>query len=425
MLLLPKPNLPQWLPQVNPRIWILAFGRLLSHIGTGFTLFYAPIFFVNQVGLSATAVGIAVGSAQVSGIMARFLGGSFSDSRFWGRRGTLLLSAAVSAIASFVMAAANDFPSVVIGNLLMGVGVGLYWPATEAVVADLTEASDRNEAYALTRIGDNIGLQLGIILGGIFINATGAYRQLFVIDGISFLVFFGVIYLAIAETYQPPTVDEENSPRKMEREDERENGWLVAFRDRVLWILVAVNIMFTLYVSQIQTILPLYLTNFVPGDFSPATISGLFTWHITLSVVFQLPVAKFLNRFARPRALIFSAFLWGVGFILTGIAGTATSGNLLLAILALSVFAIAFVSYSPVAASFFVSLAPESLRGIYLSINSQCWAIGYLIGPPLAGLALDSSATVVNNFWLAMALSVVVAIWILQNLDKTIKISNY
>jgi len=31
-----------------------------------------------------------------------------------------------------------------------------------------------------------------------------AYRTLFVIDAISFVVFFAVIYLAIAETYRPP-----------------------------------------------------------------------------------------------------------------------------------------------------------------------------------------------------------------------------
>ena len=74
----PSNRLLSWLPQLNPQVWILASGRLLSQIGTGFTLFYAPIFFVNQVGLSATAVGIGIGSGQISGIIGRILGGSFS-----------------------------------------------------------------------------------------------------------------------------------------------------------------------------------------------------------------------------------------------------------------------------------------------------------------------------------------------------------
>jgi hypothetical protein len=65
-----------WLPQLNSQVWILAAGRFLSGVGTGFTLFYAPIFFVNQVGLSATQVGIGLGSASISGVLGRILGGS-------------------------------------------------------------------------------------------------------------------------------------------------------------------------------------------------------------------------------------------------------------------------------------------------------------------------------------------------------------
>lgn len=59
------------------QVWILAAGRLLSEIGSGFTLFYAPIFFVNQVGLSSTLVGIALGCGSISGVVGRFLGGSW------------------------------------------------------------------------------------------------------------------------------------------------------------------------------------------------------------------------------------------------------------------------------------------------------------------------------------------------------------
>ena len=300
-------NLPQWLPQVNIQIWILALGRLLSQTGNGFTVFYTPIFFVNEVGLSATAVGVALGSAQITGILGRFLGGSLCDSQFWGRRGTLLLSAVISAIASLVIAAANDFPTLVLGKLLIGLGYGLYWPTVEAAVADLTQEGDRSEAYALTRLGDNIGLQFGIVLAGILISTTGAYRGLFVINGLFFLAFFGVVYFALVESYKPDAISEDFTVKK-----EVKNGWLVAFSDRLFLIFVAVNILFTFYFSQINSTLTLYLTNLVPGNFSPAIISALFTWHITVSIVFQLPVAKLLNRLSRPRALTISALLWGV-----------------------------------------------------------------------------------------------------------------
>lgn len=71
--------------------------------------------------------------------------------------------------------------------------------------------------------------------------------------------------------------------------------------------------------------------------------------------------------------------------------------------------------------AFVADLAPENLRGIYSSISSQCWAIGYLIGPPLGGWALDNSVVVINNFWLAMTLTVGVAMVILGYLDKAME----
>ena len=406
-------KLPSWLPQLNPQVWILGVGRFLSEVGTGFTLFYAPIFFVNQVGLSATAVGVALGSASISGVVGRILGGSFSDSRFWGRRRTLLLSAAVAAIASLVLATTSNFSTLVVGNLLMGLGQGLYWPATEAVVADLTPAEQRREAYALTRLADNLGLGMGIVFGGALIGTTGAYRALFVIDAVSFVVFFGVVYFAIAETY-----------RQQETESTSLQGsWATALRDRRLLVYVLVNIIFTTYISQLHSTLPLYLKNFVSlgnsgKGFAESTISALFSWHLALAILCQLPIARALKRFSHAQALTVSALVWGVGFSLIWVTGVAPASQLGWAILGLGVFAIATVSYTPSAASLVTDLAPESQRGVYFSMNSLCWAVGYFIGPPLGGWALDQPRAVADNFWLGLALSVGITILILHYLDR-------
>lgn len=397
-----------WMPQLSHQVWILALGRLLSQIGTGFTLFYASIFFVNQVGLSATAVGIGLGSSSISGVIGRFLGGSFADSQFWGRRRTLLLALVISALASLILALTYDFPVFIVGNLLMGLGVGLYWPATEAAVADLSTIEQRNEAFAITRLADSLGMGLGVVFGGAIIAATGNYRALFIIDAVSFLVFLAVVYWAIPETRR---FNQEHSQQAF-------RGWAVAFGDRKLMIYVLVNILFTTYLSQVNSTMPLYFTNFVSSGFSPQIISALFTWHVMLAALCQLPIARFLNRFSRPRALIFSMLLWAVGFVLIWVTGVAATNQMMWAILALGVLAIATVGYTPSASALVVDLAPESLRGVYLSINSQCWAIGYFIGPPLGGWVLDQSATIVHNYWLVAAASTSIGILILQHLSR-------
>ncbi|MBE9121490.1 MFS transporter [Tychonema sp. LEGE 07199] len=414
-----KFQLSSWLPRLPTQVWILAAGRFLSQSGTGFTLFYAPIFFVDRVGLSATAVGIGLGIGSIAGIFGRVLGGSFCDSKFWGRRRTLLLATMIAAVASFVLAATNNFAGLVAGNILMGFGVGLYWPPTETMVADLTEGTQRQEAFALTRLADNLGLQVGIIFGGVLIAVTGNYRSLFIIDGISFIVLFAVVAIAISETYKPSTATDA-SPKNLK------NGWMVALNDRTLLVYASVNILFTLYISQIQTTMPLYFSKFVQvgtsgTGFSTGTITVLFAFSTFLTVALQLPIVKALRGFSHPKALMISALLWGMGFIAIGLTGMAATGNLFLAVLGLSFLSLATVAYTPFASALVVDLAPESLRGVYLALNSQCWAIGYLIGPPLGGFALDRGKWGADNFWLGLAVSVILAIAILRKLDPMLK----
>jgi len=394
----------------SAQVGILAAGRCLSQIGNGFTLFYAPILFVNQLGLSTTAVGIGIGSGAISGVLGRFLGGTFADSPLVGRRGTLLLSAAISALADLVFICTHNLPIFIIGNLLMGFGIGLYWPATEAAVADLTTDGQRNETFAIMRLADNLGLSMGVVLGGALMAAAVNYRVLFAIDGISFVIFFGIVYGAIAETGDFSKHDS----------NQRGQGWMVALRDRPLMIFFVVNIMCTTYLSQLQSTLPLYLNNFSGLD--PKIISGLFAWHIVFVALCQLPVARWLNRFSSPQALGISLLLWEIGFGLIWVTGVM--GGVIWAILAVSIISLATAAYTPSASAFVADLAPPSLRGIYMSLNAQCWAIGYFIGPTLGGWALDRSRYIADGFWLAAAVSVGIGILILQYLQSLLPLKN-
>ncbi|TVQ11410.1 MAG: MFS transporter [Leptolyngbya sp. DLM2.Bin27] len=403
-----RQRLKGWLPDFDQRVWILAAGRLLSQVGIGFTLFYAPIFFTTQVGLSATQVGLGIGLGSLAGMVGRFLGGSLADSPGWGRRPTLLASALVSAGADGVLLLANDFSIFLVGNLLMGFGVGLYWPAAESVAADITTPAQRNEAYALVRLADNLGLGVGVVAGGALISLTGAYRALFAIDGVSFLLFFAIIYVAIAET-RPAG----NGARSLLQ------GWGQALRDTNLMVYAAVNVLLTGYLAQIQSTLPLYLNRFAGGEqgVNEGTLSLLFTGHVVLAALAQLPVARWLTRYRQAQGLMASALLWGLSFALVWQSGVGAS-PLVWAGLALTAMALAMVAYTPIASALVVALAPEALRGVYLSVNSMCWAVGYLIGPPLGGWALDQGTAAAHGFWLGLAATVIPALGVLAWLDR-------
>ncbi len=397
------------------QIWILALGRLLSEIGSGFTIFYAPIFFVQKVGLSATSVGLALGSASISGVAGRLISGTYADR--WGRKPVLLLSTVVLAIACGIFAVTNNFLTLIIGCLVQGFGLGLYWPANEAIVADLTMGEERRFAYAITRLADNLGMGLGIIAGGLLISSTGGYRNLFIIDGISFCCFFLTIAFSIQETLKSEKTSQQFA-----------GGYPKALRDKRLLVYIIVNIILTIYISQTQTTLPLYFSGFVPQPnakgFNPGVISTLFTGHLLMTIACQLPMLKLLRRFSHAKSLMISGGFWLLGFVCIPMTGISNSYQLLWASLGLGLFALAIVAYTPTASALIADLAPPDLRGVYTSLNSLCWAAGYAIGPPLGGWALDQSPQFVHSFWLGLAATVPIVWGILWWLERLVLVDS-
>ncbi|NEP14744.1 MAG: MFS transporter [Symploca sp. SIO2C1] len=391
------------LPNLKREIWILAAGQLLLFIGQGFTLVYASIYFVNQLGFSPTQVGLALSSGGISGTLGRFWAGNAIDSERIGRRGTLLLAAVICALACFCLAFANTFSWLIAGNLLLGLGISLYWPATLAVTTDLTTAENRAEAFAVTRLVDNLGLGLGALLAGQYIAMSGSYSALFISKGVAYLLFSIVIYLAIAETRQQTT-----ESRNLAKD------WWQALSDRTFIVYLIGNLFFTTYAAQLSSTLPLYLANFVPGGntqtgFSEQWISYFFVWHALLKILFQLPITRKLKFLSHVAILLIAVVLWSGGFLFIWLTGITPSNPLLFAVGAFSLIAIAEILYAPATSSLVGEMAPIHLRGIYFALESECWAVGFLIGPALGGWALDHPHTVGTNFWLILILSAGVA----------------
>lgn len=393
------------------QFWIFSLGRMLLQFGSGFTLFYASLYFVNELNFSPTSVGIVLASSSITGILGRFFGGIWSDSAKWGRKKTILLSALVSAVADIFLILTNSYFFLLLGNLLIGLGIGLYWPPAEAIVVDLTTESQRNFAFALTRFSDNLGLGLGVAVGGYLISLTGDYRLLFVINAIFFVIFYFLVKLAIRETYG----------------GERVNpwlGWQQALRDKKLWLFCLANILFTSYVSQVQCILPLYFANFVLDEaFSITSLSSIFTLHMAFATLWQLPVVKILNRFTPIQGLMLSSVTWALSFLLIWTTANVETNALYWGITAVLIGSLAFSIYNPAASAFVVDLAPVSFRGVYFAIHSECWAIGYLIGPPLGGWVLDLGYNYVHDFWLFLSLTAIPIIFILYILHRRLEIS--
>ena len=406
-------RLTAWWPQLSPQVWTLVAGRFLSQIGSGVVLFYIPIYFVNQMGLSAAQVGLGLSSAAIASAVGFFLAGAMTDSPRWGRRRTLILSCIISILADGVFWFAQNLPLLILANVLMGLGDSLYWPASGAAIADDSHGRQREEAYAISGLADALGSGLGIVLGGLLIAIANAYRWLFVVDGVTFFMFLGVLTIMINDTYAP------SSQRSAHR---RIKPWSTALLNPLFLGFAIANILFTTYINLMESTLPLYLTNFVQSsswlNLTPENIGVLFSGYVLIVALLQMPAVRALKRYGRVSVLRLSMTLWGIGFLLIWLVGLVTGWQLTLIVLAIAILAIANVTYHPFAVALVTELAPKSSLGIYLSLNAQCWTVGYFLGPLVGGWSLAQNEEIARALWATVSLSTLVGALLLKRLAR-------
>ncbi len=404
----------------NSQIWLQAVGRGLCQIGSGLIYFYIPLVFVNQVGLSATSVGFSMGLSSLTGILGHILGGVLADSPRFGRKVTLLVSGAVGAIVSIMLAFTMSLPWLVAANLCLGLSVGFYWTAADAAVMDVTQPEERSQCFAIMSVAESLGNGIGILGGGLlllWVHQSPVW--LFLTCGLVFLVFVGMVQFTMPETSTNQMTEAHAQP-----------GLWIALTDVRLLLFILANLLFTTYIALVNTTIPLYFTKFVPaisggGAASATSAAQLFTWcYIGAGVVLQLPIAQVFGRMHKVRVLMVALFLWALSFGLVWVTGIAVAAPVVWGVGALGMMALASVTYKPFAAAIVAELAPPSLRGAYIAVSSQCWAIGYFIGPTLGGWAMDQSPAIAHHFWLGTAATTLIGFLVLLVFNQVHTASN-
>lgn len=200
------------------------------------------------------------------------------------------------------------------------------------------------------------------------------------------------------------------------------NAWRTALLNPLFLGFALVNIFFTTYINLMESTLPLYLTNVVQPSsrltLTPGNIGVLFSLYVLVVALLQVPAVRILKRYQRVTVLMLSMILWGIGFLLIWLVGLAIGWQLILIVLAIMILAIANVTYNPFAVALVTELAPDNSLGIYLSLNAQCWTVGYLLGPLAGGWSLDQNEHTAHGLWTALFLTTFIGVLLLKQLTR-------
>lgn len=140
-------------------IWLLASGGTLLDGFSIFSLGVAMPLLTSRFDLSPLMVGL-IGSALVLGAAVGAAIGGPSADRF-GRKPLLLLDMAILAGGAFLSAAADAAFAVLLGQFLVGIGIGIDFPVSASYVSETMPKRERSRMMVATIALQSVGMLIG------------------------------------------------------------------------------------------------------------------------------------------------------------------------------------------------------------------------------------------------------------------------
>lgn len=358
------PGIARGLPAA---FWWLFLGQGVMALATFVFPFLA--LFLGSRGFSPAATGLVAALFGAGSLPAGILAGQAADRL--GRRPTLVGSLAAAAALTALLPALASPAALALAVLLLGVAVHAWWPAMNAMVADLLPPSRYADAYGLLYWERNAGIAFSFAVGGAL--ARHGYGWLFVADALTTLLFAGVAWARLAETRPSP------SPGRRAGEGA---GYREALADRHLVRLLALQVALLLSMFQFMVALPIAMTakGLGPADYGRAmAVNGV------LIVLLQPASARLAARWPDGSVLAAAALLVGAG---TG-AYALCAAPWTYAV-ATGVWTLGEILFIPTLSAVVSRLAPPELRGRYQGLLSFAFGAGLALAPAVGGAVLGA-----------------------------------
>lgn len=372
-------------------VYVVAAGQFINVLGSGIVYPFASVHFNLAVGIPLSIVGIGLLANNVATAIGTAAGGFLADRR--GRKPVMIASMVLSSVTLAAYALVRSGAGFVIVATAAGLTAGLYAPAGQAMVADLVANRNRDDAFGLLKVANNVGFGGGFVIGGVLYGL--ANTAVFVADGATSAVVAVILALALPRTFADtndsavaatPSQSGIRAAAVRARRTVREWGRTVA-RRRMLGLAV-LNVGFAVMYAQMQATVPVFAKT--AFDLTSEQLGTLYTLNPLVIVLFQLPVVARIDGWRRTRGLIASTALWGVSMlaILAAYGQTRLVGVALIgAFLVLRTFG--EILHSPLVTSLGSNLGRAETRGTDLSVLEIAKRLGFGLGAAVGGAFFD------------------------------------
>jgi MFS family permease len=352
--------------------WII-YANALSAVGFGYLIVFITAH-LPTVGVESGAVGLILGAEGAAMVLSAIPLGLYSDRR--GRKGLLIVASIILPPSILVFAVTTDTLWLVLASVIAGVGEGAFLSTWNAIIADQTTKEQRNSAFSLSFILNNVASGVGFALPLAFPVLQGAsglsshsmhILTLVATDLLGFLA--PVAFYLLLRNYQEKIRVREARPRAMD--------WGPLLKFSSLNGLIGLGAGF--FVPLVATWL---LLKFQVQDTWSGPVLALANLTIGMAAIVSAPLAR---RYGPVRAIVLAQGLSTV-FMLS----LAFMTNAILAATFYIVRAALMNMSSPIGDSFLMGIIAPEQRGLASAVNSIIWRLPNSITTVVGGLLLEA-----------------------------------
>ncbi len=397
--------------QQRSPLLLMALTILIDFTGFGLILPLLP-FWAQHLGASPVGIGLLLTIYAAAQFVFTPLLGALSDR--YGRKPIILLSLLIETLSLMLTALAGSFPILLFARLIGGLGASNIGSA-QAVVADVTTPATRARGMGFIGAAIGLGFVIGPALGGM-LAPLGTTLPFWVAAGVA------LINALLVALFLPET-------RKTERARDRKSqegfnilfsGWRNVFQRPVVLRLIAVNLLFTLAFTAMESIFALFTQH--RFGWGAAENGYVFTFVGVIVIIMQGGlVGQLVKRWSEQNVL-----LAGLVLLATGLFVLALSTRLSWLLVGLGILSVGDGAVTPTISTLLSFASTAQTQGETLGFSQGMTGLGRSVAPLIAtsAFALSGPATPFLGSGILMLLAVMLALTSVSAIHKPASIES-
>ncbi len=287
-------------------IYYLAVARMILGMGN-FIIPFLVLLLTDKLGYSATVAGSLAMGVTGTYLLGSFIGGKLSD--VLGHKRVMVFGECSGAL---LLISCGFFPdnTFLVPAFLFGAYffIGLALPASNALVADLSNKNNRDAVMSLSYLAYNFGSALGPIMAGYLF---WSYTE-WIFFGNGFAALLGVVIVAMFIKVQPEI--DHTTGNELEMPVSGSVWAVLRSRPRLLFFTFLCGLLWY-SLNQMTMASPLYLSH-IFGEKGPIVFGQLMTYACVIVVLITPVLMKFTSGKAETISLAYAGFMFAFGYAL-------------------------------------------------------------------------------------------------------------